>query len=209
MEGVEKLIHGLDRYTRCPVYPRLFGAKVYKIARDDRGNRLSYMKITGGTLKVKELLITSKGNVAAGEEVWEEKADQIRIYSGARFELVKEVPARNRVRSDRSFPYFSRTGTWRDGEFNMPVLEPVLNYQIILSEGCDVHQMLKKLRELEEEDPQLHIAGHDGHLLPQASMAAPAATSSLCHVRGGAGQGLRHHCRYRFRSYLPVLRPHF
>ena len=73
MEGVEKLIHGLDRYTRCPVYPEAFGAKVYKIARDDQGNRLSYMKITGGTLKVKELLITSKGNVAAGEEVWEEK----------------------------------------------------------------------------------------------------------------------------------------
>ena len=109
MEGVEKLIHGLDRYTRCPVYPEAFGAKVYKIARDDQGNRLSYMKVTGGTLKVKELLITSKGNVAAGEEVWEEKADQIRIY---------ERSARgNRVRSDRSFPYFSRTGTWRDREF--------------------------------------------------------------------------------------------
>ena len=90
---VEKLIHGLDRYTRCPAYPEAFGAKVYKIARDDQGNRLSYMKITGGALKVKELLTTSKGNVAAGEDVWEEKADQIRIYSGARFELVKEVPA--------------------------------------------------------------------------------------------------------------------
>ena len=68
------------------------GQKVFKIARDDQGNRLSYMKITGGALKVKELLTTSKGNVAAGEDVWEEKADQIRIYSGARFELVKEVP---------------------------------------------------------------------------------------------------------------------
>ena len=93
MEGVEKLIRGMDRYTRCPVYPEAFGAKVYNIARDDQGNRLSYMKITGGALKVKELLTTSKGNVAAGEDVWEEKADQIRIYSGARFELVKEVPA--------------------------------------------------------------------------------------------------------------------
>ncbi len=66
---------------------------MYKIARDEQGNRLSYMKITGGTLKVKDLLTTSKGNVAAGEEIWEEKADQIRIYSGAKFELAKEAKA--------------------------------------------------------------------------------------------------------------------
>ena len=83
MEGVEKLIRGLDRYTRCPVYPEAFGAKVYKIARDDQGNRLSYMKITGGTLKVKELIITSKGIVEAGEQVWAETEAQIRIYTGA------------------------------------------------------------------------------------------------------------------------------
>ena len=157
MEGVEKLIHGLDRYTRCPVYPEAFGAKVYKIARDDQGNRLSYMKITGGTLKVKELLITSKGNVAAGEEVWEEKADQIRIYSGARFELVKEVPAGTVCAVTGLSHTFPGQGLGVTENSNMPVLEPVLNYQIILSEGCDVHQMLKKLRELEEEDPQLHI----------------------------------------------------
>ena len=157
MEGVEKLINGLDRYTRCPVYPEAFGAKVYKIARDDQGNRLSYMKITGGTLKVKELLITSKGNVAAGEEVWDEKADQIRIYSGARFELVKEVPAGTVCAVTGLSHTFPGQGLGVTENSNMPVLEPVLNYQIILPEGCDVHQMLKKLRELEEEDPQLHI----------------------------------------------------
>ena len=157
MEGVEKLIHGLDRYTRCPAYPEAFGAKVYKIARDDQGNRLSYMKITGGALKVKELLTTSKGNVAAGEDVWEEKADQIRIYSGARFELVKEVPAGTVCAVTGLSHTFPGQGLGVTENSNMPVLEPVLNYQIILPEGCDVHQMLKKLRELEEEDPQLHI----------------------------------------------------
>ena len=157
MEGVEKLIRGLDRYTRCPVYPEAFGAKVYKIARDDQGNRLSYMKITGGALRVKELLITSKGNVAAGEEVWEEKADQIRIYSGARFELVKEVPAGTVCAVTGLSHTFPGQGLGVTENSNMPVLEPVLNYQIILPEGCDVHQMLKKLRELEEEDPQLDI----------------------------------------------------
>ena len=115
------------------------------------------MKITGGALKVKELLTTSKGNVAAGEDVWEEKADQIRIYSGARFELVKEVPAGTVCAVTGLSHTFPGQGLGVTENSNMPVLEPVLNYQIILPEGCDVHQMLKKLRELEEEDPQLHI----------------------------------------------------
>ena len=97
------------------------------------------MKITGGTLKVKELLITSKGNVAAGEEVWEEKADQIRIYSGARFELVKEVPAGTVCAVTGLSHTFPGQGLGVTENSNMPVLEPVLNYQIILSEGCDVH----------------------------------------------------------------------
>ncbi len=157
MQGVEELILGLDTYTRCPVYPEAFGAKVYKIARDDQGNRLSYMKITGGTLKVKELLTTSRGNVAAGDEIWEEKADQIRIYSGAKFELAKEAPAGTVCAVTGLVHTFPGQGLGVTENSNMPVLEPVLNYQIILPDGCDVHQMLKKLKELEEEDPQLHI----------------------------------------------------
>ena len=157
MDGVENLISGLDTYTRCPAYPEEFGAKVYKIARDDQGSRLSYMKITGGTLKVKDLLTTSKGNVAAGGEVWEEKADQIRIYSGAKFELAKEAPAGTVCAVTGLTHTFPGQGLGVTENSNMPVLEPVLNYQIILPEGCDVHQMLKKLKELEEEDPQLHI----------------------------------------------------
>lgn len=157
MDGVENLIRGIDKYTRRPTYPEAFGAKVYKIARDDQGNRLSYMKITGGTLKVKELLTTSKGNVAAGEEIWEEKADQIRIYSGAKFELAKEAPAGTVCAVTGLTHTFPGQGLGITENSNMPVLEPVLNYRIILPEGCDVHQMLKKLKELEEEDPQLHI----------------------------------------------------
>lgn len=157
MEGVENLIRGLDTYTRRPMYPETFGAKVYKIARDDQGSRLTYMKITGGTLKVKDLLTTSKGNVAAGDEIWEEKADQIRIYSGAKFELAKEAPAGTVCAVTGLSHTFPGQGLGVTENSNMPVLEPVLNYQIILPEGCDVHQMLKKLKELEEEDPQLHI----------------------------------------------------
>ena len=157
MTGVENLMDGLNVYTRMPVYPENFGAKVYKIARDEQGNRLSYMKITGGTLKVKELLTTSKGNLSAGEEVWEEKADQIRIYSGARFELVKEAAAGTVCAVTGLTHTFPGQGLGITENSNMPVLEPVLNYRILLPDGCDVHQMLKKLKELEEEDPQLHI----------------------------------------------------
>ena len=157
MTGVENLMKGLESYTGPAVYPQAFGAKVYKIARDDQGNRLTYMKITGGCLKVKEMLTTSKGNVAAGEEVWEEKADQIRIYSGAKFELVKEAPAGTVCAVTGLTHTFPGQGLGITENSNMPVLEPVLNYRIILPDGCDVHQMLKKLKELEEEDPQLHI----------------------------------------------------
>ena len=157
MTGVENLMDGLNMYTRMPVYPENFGAKVYKIARDEQGNRLSYMKITGGTLKVKELLTTSKGNLSAGDEVWEEKTDQIRIYSGARFDLVKEAAAGTVCAVTGLTHTFPGQGLGITENSNMPVLEPVLNYRILLPDGCDVHQMLKKLKELEEEDPQLHI----------------------------------------------------
>ena len=149
MTGVEEFLHGLEKYCETPVYPSEFGAKVFKIARDDQGNRLSYMKITGGTLKVKELLTDT------------EKADQIRIYSGAKFELAKEAPAGTIC----AVTGLSRThpgqGFGIERESEMPVLEPVLNYRILLPEDCDIHQMLKKLKELEEEEPELHIVWNE------------------------------------------------
>ena len=92
--GVEEFIKGMDEYMMDVAYPKEFGAKVYKIARDPQGNRLSYMKITGGTLKVKDILTNKKSdNKQENQEVWEEKVDQIRIYSGVKFESVKEVEA--------------------------------------------------------------------------------------------------------------------
>ena len=149
MTGVEEFLHGLEKYCETPTYPSEFGAKVFKIARDDQGNRLSYMKITGGTLKVKELLTDT------------EKADQIRIYSGVKFELAKEAPAGTIC----AVTGLSRThpgqGFGIERESEMPVLEPVLNYRILLPEDCDVHQMLKKLKELEEEEPELHIVWNE------------------------------------------------
>ena len=157
MEGVDAFIHGMETYMEAPVYPSAFGAKVFKIARDDQGNRLTYMKITGGSLKVKETL-TNRGRSGIPEsEIWEEKADQIRIYSGAKFELAKEVQAGTVCAVTGLTETYPGEGLGVEVESCMPVLEPVLNYQIILPEGCDAHKMLKSLKELEEEEPQLHI----------------------------------------------------
>ena len=93
MEGVDAFIRGMETYMAAPVYPSEFGAKIFKIARDDQGNRLTYMKITGGSLKVKETLTNAGRKGIPEEEIWEEKVDQIRIYSGAKFEMIKEAEA--------------------------------------------------------------------------------------------------------------------
>jgi translation elongation factor EF-G len=94
LDGVEAFLHGVVKYAAIPAYPEEFGAKIYKIGRDEQGNRLTYMKITGGSLKVKELL-TNRGNKVLESAVWEEKVDQIRIYSGARYETAEIVPTVN------------------------------------------------------------------------------------------------------------------
>ena len=163
MTGVEELIKGLGAYAQPPSYPSEFGAKVYKIARDEQGNRLTYMKITGGVLKVKSTLTNSgtsgaaQSRASADGEIWEEKADQLRIYSGAKFEMVKEAPGGTICAVTGLTRTYPGQGLGVERESELPVLEPVLNYQIKLPPDCDVHQMLLKLRQLEEEEPQLHI----------------------------------------------------
>ena len=157
MEGVDAFIRGMETYMAAPVYPSEFGAKIFKIARDDQGNRLTYMKITGGSLKVKETLTNAGRKGIPEEEIWEEKVDQIRIYSGAKFEMIKEAEAGTVCAVTGLTETYPGEGLGIERESVMPVLEPVLNYQIILPEGCDAHKMLKSLKELEEEEPQLHI----------------------------------------------------
>lgn len=157
LEGVEEFIKGVEKYTASPAYNVDFGAKVYKIARDEQRNRLTYMKITGGSLKVKSLLTNRSPRYSAEEEIWEEKADQIRIYSGAKYEMIKEAEAGTVCAVTGLTKTYPGQGLGWEEESELPVLEPVLNYQIQLPLDCDVHQMLKKLKELEEEEPQLHI----------------------------------------------------
>lgn len=163
LTGVKELAGGLARFMKYPVYPEAFGAKVYKIARDEQGNRLTYLKITGGKLKVKEVVSGRKQgspHVDDGAR-WEEKVNQIRLYSGAKYESVKEAVAGMVCAVTGLSETYPGEGLGMESASDMPVLEPVLNYQILLPPDCEAHQMLRNLRLLEEEEPLLHIVWNE------------------------------------------------
>lgn len=155
IEGIDILIDGLERFVKSPTYPEDFGAKVYKISRDDQGNRITYMKITGGSLKVKMALSNSKTDKSS--DAWEEKVDQIRIYSGDRYDTVEEVKAGAVCGVTGLTNTYPGEGLGIEKGSDIPLLEPILNYKIILPPETNEFAMLSKLRELEEEDPQLQI----------------------------------------------------
>lgn len=146
--GIEEFLTALDKYILSPSYSENFAARVYKISRDEKGNRLTHMKITGGALKVKQLL---KG------KDWEEKADQIRVYDGAGFQAVNQAEAGVICAVTGLSHTFAGEGLGEEKGEIQPVLTPVLNYEIQLPQGTDVHGMLLKLRQLEEEIPELQI----------------------------------------------------
>lgn len=153
LQGVEELLQGIERYGVAVNETGAFGARVYKISRDDQGNRLTHMKITTGCLKVKDIL-------PLGEEK-DEKVNQIRIYSGARFEAVNQAEPGDICAVTGPVSTYAGQALGMAAEGEQPVLEPVLTYQIILPPEADAHVMLLKLRQLEEEEPQLHIAWNE------------------------------------------------
>ena len=157
MQGIEAFLDGFAEWTEPVQYPPEFSAKVYKISRDEQGNRLTHLKVTGGTLKVKDLLCTKM----EGEDETLEKVNQIRIYSGAGYTMVQEAPAGTICAVTGLNSTFSGQGIGNETEAEKPVLEPVLTYRIELPPDCDVHQMLGKLRQLEEEIPELHIVWNE------------------------------------------------
>lgn len=161
LDGVREFMEGISRYTESPIYPEEFGAKVFKIARDEQGTRLTYMKITGGALKVKMPLTNVRQEAPQPGEPWEEKADQLRIYSGAKYEAVAEAMAGSICAVTGLSHTHPGEGLGSDNRMELPILEPVLTYQIQLPPGCEVHSMLNKLRQLEEEEPQLHIVWNE------------------------------------------------
>lgn len=145
-EGITELVDGIREYSIIPQYPDRLGAKVYKIARDAQGNRLTYLKVTGGELSVKEILPDVEG-----------KVNQIRIYSGAKYEMVQSAQAGRVCAVTGLEGTYPGQGIGAEENSDIPVLEPVLTYRVELPDGCDIHTMLTNLRQLEEEEPELHI----------------------------------------------------
>ena len=148
LEGISELLEGIKKYTIHPAYPDEFGARIFKIGRDEQGNRLTYMKVTGGNLKARALLTNG---------VWEEKVNQIRIYSGEKYEAVNECEAGEICAVTGLNQTRPGEGLGFEKASPLPLIEPVMTYQILLPDGMDPRAMLPKLRELEEENPELSI----------------------------------------------------
>ena len=153
LEGIKELLAGLEEYTTEPPRGDEFGARIFKISDDPQGARLTHMKITSGCLKVKDVLHGSG---------WAEKADQIRIYSGAKYQTVDQAPAGMVCAVTGLTSAHPGDGLGAEAGAPFPVLEPVLAYRAVLPEGVDAHKALSALRKLEDADPALHMAWNEG-----------------------------------------------
>lgn len=157
LEGVAEFIEGLEKYTLKQYYGSEFGARVFKISRDPQGNRLTYMKITGGSLKARSVISYSTKD---GEKRLEEKANMLRIYSGEKFEPADEVTAGGVCAVLGLSATYPGQGLGFEKDFFKPMLEPVLTYRVLLPAEISPVEFLPKLRQLEEEDPQLLVSGN-------------------------------------------------
>lgn len=144
LDGIDEFIDALEKYTIQPEYSEAFGAKVFKISHDPQGVRLTHIKVTGGSIKVREM-------------IGDEKISGIRIYSGAKFITADEGKSGEICALTGLDKTHNGQGLGFESAGERPTLEPVMNYRVVLPDGCDADTILPKLRELEEEDPQLHV----------------------------------------------------
>lgn len=163
MDGIDEFVAGFERYVREPEYDTEFGARIYKVSHDVQGNRLTWLKVTGGEFKAKTMLSgTARVGADLGESkidddgMWHEKADQVRAYSGAKFTTVDSVVAGTVCAVTGLTRTFPGAGLGKEPDGVNPVLQPVLTYTLLPGE-CDIHACLVALRELEDEDPLLHV----------------------------------------------------
>lgn len=173
-EGVEEFLSGLHSYIREKAYPERFGAKVFKVARDHQGSRLTFLKVTGGSLKARMALEGGRN----GKE-WEEKVNQIRIYSGEKYAVTEEVPAGNVCAVTGLSHTAPGEGLGTERESGLPVLEPVLTCKIELPPECDPALLFSKLKMLEEEEPQLHLVWNEALREIQAKIMGEVQTEVL------------------------------
>jgi len=160
IQGIDEFLDVLDTYAPRKTWPNEFGAKVYKISRDPQGNRLTWMKITGGQLKTREILryVNQKGSET------EEKIIQLRLYSGEKFTAPDTVNAGTLIAATGLSGTFAGQGLGTEPAGTPPVLEPVMTYRVELPKGADPAVVLPKFRLLEEEEPQLHILWNQGNI---------------------------------------------
>lgn len=163
MDGIDEFVAGFERYVREPEYDSAFGARIYKVSHDSQGNRLTWLKVTGGEFKAKTMLSGTErvgadlGESKIGDDgMWHEKADQVRVYSGAKFATVDSVVAGTVCAVTGLTRTFPGAGLGKEPDGVNPVLQPVLTYTLLPGE-CDIHACLVALRELEDEDPLLHV----------------------------------------------------
>lgn len=157
LQGVDELLAALQEYTRQPKEAEEFAARVFKISRDEQGSRLTWLKVTGGNLRVKALLT---GEDPDGQP-WQEKADQLRVYSGAKFQAVEQAPAGTVCAVTGLTRTWAGQGLGEEAAGQAPVLQPVQSCRLLLPEGCDAHAVLPRLTQLQEEDPQLRIVWNE------------------------------------------------
>ncbi len=158
MQGIEGFMSALERYLPRPQWPAAFAARVCKISRDAQGGRLTWLKITGGSLKVRAPICY----VNQKSEQLEEKAVQLRLYSGEKFTALEEAPAGSLIAVTGLTETWAGQGLGAAEDAALPALEPVMTYRVNLPAGTDPQTALSKLRLLEEEDPQLHLLYQDG-----------------------------------------------
>lgn len=148
LTNVTEFLEGISKYTRRKEYPDEFKARVYKISRDNQNNRLTYLKLTGGSLKVKD-------SILIGEN--EEKVNQIRIYSGAKFKTVNEIGAGEICAVTGLEDTFPGQPLGKENDYIVPILEPVLTYKVIFSQTVNIFDCYEKIKIIGEEEPELNV----------------------------------------------------
>lgn len=156
-EGVAEFLDILELYARPGDYSEDFSARVYKIARDAQGNRMTFMKVTGGTLRVRSLMKYADRDGNA----FEEKISQLRIYSGAKYDTAEVICPGQICAALGLTGTYPGQGLGAAGDFAEPLLEPVMSYRVILPPQSDPAVLLPKLMQLDQEDPQLHIVWNE------------------------------------------------
>ena len=178
LQGIDELLAGLEHWAPVPVYPAAFGARVFKISRDEQGVRLTHIKVTGGSLKAKTLL---EGVTAAGEP-WQQKADALRLYSGAKFAPLAEAEAGTVCAVTGLEHTWPGEGLGAEQNGEDPALEPVLACEVLAPEETDASDLLAKLRLLEQEDPLLQVEWNEAAGRVQVRLMGEVQQQVLAHL---------------------------